>query len=186
MRILVFFLSDEHPGPLISNYLAAFGKGSTLPEISDICRHMLGSMSFCWWTQWSQSQTACHLFNPACYPCNLLSDWHGSYVFAYLWSLMYPSHKRACVDWTSMHVLQNQCSKWVLLAVHAQISGTVDPTCYKPLRLSLRTLAQASAREVAVCPGFVDMQTLRYLEILDKWQNPQKFRRWFMKAVTNC
>lgn len=36
MRIIVFFLSDEHPGPLISNYLAAFGKGSTLPETSDV------------------------------------------------------------------------------------------------------------------------------------------------------
>lgn len=182
MRILVFFLSDEHPCLLISNYLAAFGKDlhCLKPAILQACveQHVILLVN--------STESDCHLFNPACYLCNLLSDWHGSYVLAYVWSLMHPRHNRACADWISKHVLQNQCSKWVLFPVHAQVSCTVDPICYKPLRLCLHTIAQVSTREVAVCPGFVDMQTLRYLEILDKWQNSSSSEGDSWKQVTSC
>lgn len=172
MRMLIFILGDEHPGPLISSYFAAFGKGPTLPETSDIA-------NICW--------AACHSagehnkirgrlssFQPCLLP--LQSSFRLTWIIcADIWSLMYPRHNTACAcaDWTSTHVLHNQGSKWVLLPLHAQISCTVDSICYKPLRLCLHTIAQVSTRQVAVCPGFVDMQTLRYLEILDKWQNLQ-------------
>lgn len=63
MRVLlVFFLSYEHPGPLISNYLAASGKGCVLFETSD-------ATGMCWTASHSATESKevrerCHLFNP--------------------------------------------------------------------------------------------------------------------------
>lgn len=63
MRILlVFFLSCMHPDPLISNYLAALGKGFVLSESSD-------ATSMCCTESHSASGSNelkdCHLFHYA-------------------------------------------------------------------------------------------------------------------------
>ena len=73
MRILlVFFLSCEHPGPLISNYLAALAKGPVLSETSN-------ATGMCWTASHSASESnevreRPSSFQPCLlYPCNLLS-----------------------------------------------------------------------------------------------------------------
>lgn len=110
-------------------------------------RHVLGSMSFCWWTQWSQRKRVIFSTLPATPAIFFQTD--TDYMCLHSYGPWYTpgTTELLCLCRVNLKACAAKpVFKMCLTSSACKISCMVDPICYKPLRPCLHTIAQVSTR----------------------------------------